>query len=74
MDLYARFKKDMKADNNNVVVFKENIAKSKKRRYAIIDEDSDYLYVANVPNDIQCTTVVKFEKGIVEEFFDIVNE
>lgn len=73
MNLYARFKNDIK-DESGTVILKANVKKSTKTRYAIIDQDSEYYYVANVPNDVDCATVLRIKKTQQKSLFNIVKE
>lgn len=73
MNWYSRFKHDIK-DESGAVILKANVKKSKKTRYAIIDQDSEYYYVANVPNDIDCATVLRVKKTQQKSLFDMVKE
>jgi len=73
MNCYARFKRDI-TDRNNNAVFKANIKNSNKTRYAIIDEDKEYLYIANEPNDIDCTSVTRIKKQYQRGMLDLVEE
>jgi hypothetical protein len=73
MNWYARFRNDVK-DESGKVILKANIKKSKKTRYAIIDQDNEYYYVANVANDINCGTVLRVKKIQQKSLFDMVQE
>jgi hypothetical protein len=73
MNWYARFKNDIKDDKGNMI-YKANVKSKSQTRYAIIDEDEEHLYIANIPNNINCTEVSRFKKEHQESLFDMVEE
>ena len=71
---WARFKKDIKDKDGNIV-FKANPKKyTKKTRYAIQLGDNEYIYVSDIPNDENCTSCARFGKDCCNTLFEIVEE
>lgn len=75
MNTYARFRKDIK-DNDGNIIFKENPKKfTKKTRYAVVDEDEEgRLYIAQTPNDVDCNIVTRFSADCEGLMFNLVEE
>lgn len=61
MSWYVRFYEDLKDNDGNTLYHKDN--KKNKTRYAIMDEDQEYYYIALKPNDTECNHVSRFLKS-----------
>lgn len=62
MNWYAKFYSDIPNNEMTKILFQADSKYHNKNRYAVIDEDEEYYYIAMNPNDIECTEVCRFNK------------